>query len=76
MTLLEIELRLSDSLARQAEAEGLLTPEAIVDLIKNEIERRELVRQLFTAADRLAAPDMTPLTDSEVEAEVQAARQR
>lgn len=74
MTLLEIKLRLSDSLARQANAEGLLTPEAIVNLIQNEIERRQLVQQLFTAADGLAAIDTPPLTDIEVEAEVQAAR--
>ena len=74
MTFLEIKLRLSDNLARQAEAEGLLTPEAIANLIQDEIERRQLVDQLFTAADRLAALDVPPLTDSEVEAEIQAAR--
>jgi len=74
MTLLEIKLRLSDNLARQAEAEGLLTPEAIIDLIQNEIERRQLVKQLFSAADRLASLDVPPLTDIEIEAEIQAAR--
>ena len=70
MTFLEIKLRLSDNLARQAEAEGLLTPEAISNLIQDEIERRQLVDQLFTTADRLAALDVPPLTDSEVEAEI------
>lgn len=69
----ELKLTLPDSLAREAEASGLLTPEAIEALLREEIHRRR-VNQLFEAADRLANLDMPPLTESEVEAEIEAAR--
>lgn len=68
----ELKLILPDSLAREAEARGLLTPEAIEALLREEIRRRR-VSQLFEAADRLANLD-APLTESEVEAEIEAAR--
>jgi hypothetical protein len=70
---LEVKLDLPDSLAREAEANGLLTPDAIESLLRAEIRRRR-VNKLFNAADRLAALDM-PLTESEVEAEIAAVRQ-
>jgi post-segregation antitoxin (ccd killing protein) len=70
----ELKLTLPDNLAREAEASGLLTPEAIESLLREEIRRRR-VNQLFEAADRLANLDMPPLTETEVEAEIEAARQ-
>ena len=70
---MELKLKLSDSLAREAEAAGLLTPEAIERLVREEVRRRR-VDGLFEAADRLATLDMPPLTEAEVEAEIQAAR--
>jgi RecB family exonuclease len=69
----ELKLDLPDSLAREAEASGLLTPEAIEALLRAEIRRRR-VDKLFDAADRLAALD-APLTEAEVEAEIAAVRQ-
>ena len=69
----ELKLTLPDSLAREAEASGLLTPEAIETLLREEIRRRR-VNQLFETADRLANLDMPPLTESEIEAEIEAAR--
>ena len=69
----ELKLTLPDNLAREAEASGLLTPEAIEALLREEIRRRR-VNQLFSAADRLANLDVPPLTESEVEAEIEAAR--
>ena len=69
----ELKLTLPDSLAREAEASGLLTPKAIETLLREEIRRRR-VNQLFEAADRLANLDIPPLTESEVEAEIEAAR--
>jgi hypothetical protein len=71
---LEIMLDLPDSLAREAEANGLLAPAVIEDLLRAELRRRR-VEQLFDAADRLAALPLPPLTEAEVEAEIQAARQ-
>ena len=69
----EVELRLTlpDSLAREAEAKGLLTPQALESLLRAELQRGR-VSQLFQAADRLAM--LPPLTEAEVEAEIQAVR--
>ncbi len=74
MTSLELTLTFSDAVARQAEAEGLLSAEAVVQLIETELERRQQVQDLFAAADRLAALDRSPLSDAEVEAEIRAVR--
>ena len=70
----EILLTLPDSLAREAEASGLLKPEFIASLLKTELRRRK-VNKLFAAADRLADLD-APITDAEIEAEIAAARQQ
>jgi len=67
--MVQLDLKLPDSLAREAQAAGLLTPQAIEQLLREEIRRRR-VGQLFEAADRLAALDMPPLTEAEVEAEI------
>ena len=73
MSSLELKLDLPDKLAREAEASGLLTPEAIEALLRAEIRRRR-VNKLFDAADRMAALD-EPLTEAEVEAEIAAVRE-
>jgi hypothetical protein len=73
MSSIELKLDLPDSLASEARANGLLTPQAIESLLRAEIRRRRVDR-LFDAADRLAAMD-TPLSEGEVEAEIAAARQ-
>lgn len=73
MSTLELKLVLPDSLAREAEVSGLLTPESIEALLRAEIRRRR-VNKLFLAADRLAAVQ-TPLTEEEIEAEIAAVRQ-
>jgi hypothetical protein len=72
MSSIELKLDLPDSLAREAKANGLLTPEAIESQMRADIRRR--VDKLFDTADRLAALDM-PLSEAEVEAEIAAARQ-
>jgi len=68
---LELKLTLPDSLAREAEAKGLLTPQALESLLRAELQRGR-VNQLFQAAERLAT--LPPLTEAEVEAEIQAVR--
>ena len=70
---LEITLSLPDTVAREAEASGLLTAQNLEALIKTEIQRRR-VEQLFAAADRLAALPGAALTETEIEAEIEAAR--
>ncbi len=68
-----LTLVLPDGLAEEAERSGLLTSQAIEALIRAELRQRR-VQRLFEAADQLAALDMPPLTEAEVEAEIQAAR--
>jgi hypothetical protein len=70
---LELTLTLPASLAREAEAQGLLTPPMLEALLRAEVQRRR-VAHLFEAADRLAALPLAPLTETEVEAEIRAAR--
>lgn len=70
----ELKINLPDGLAREAEANGLLTPESIESLLREELKRRR-INGLFTAADRLANLQTPPLTEAEVEAEISAARQ-
>jgi hypothetical protein len=72
---LEIRLRLPGSIAREAEARGLLEPESLESLLREEIRRRRIDR-LFEAADRLGSVPLPPLTDAEVEAEIRAVRSR
>jgi hypothetical protein len=72
--MVQLDLKLPDSLAREAQAAGLLTPQAIEQLLREEIRRRR-VSQMFEAADRLAALDAPPLTEAEVETEIQAVRE-
>lgn len=73
MSSLELKLNLPDNLAREAEANGLLTPEAIEALLRSEIRRRH-VEKLFDDADRLADAG-APMTQAEVEVEIASARQ-
>ena len=73
MTQVELILTLPDALVREAEVAGLLRPEAIERLLREEVRRRR-VDQLFDTADRLAAVDLPMLTEAEVEAEIQAVR--
>ena len=70
----ELTLDLPDSVAREAEAGGLLTPAAVEALLRAELRRRR-VAQLADAMDRLAALPIPPLTEAEVEAEIQAVRE-
>jgi hypothetical protein len=75
MTTLHVQLTLPDRLAQEAEAGGLLKPEVLERLLQDEIRRRRAGRLLETV-DRLAALDLPPLTEAEVEAEIEAARQQ
>lgn len=73
MSSVELKLDLPDGLAREAEASGLLTAEALESLLRAEIRRRR-VNGLFEAADRLAGVDAPQLSEAEVEAEIDAVR--
>jgi hypothetical protein len=70
---LEIKLDLSEALAREAKNKGLLESPAVERMLRAELKRSR-VDQLFATADRLAAQGLPPLTETEVDAEIQAAR--
>jgi hypothetical protein len=70
---LELTLTLPASLAREAEAQGLLTSPMLEAMLRAEVRERR-VAQLFEAADQLRALPLVPLTEAEVEAEINAAR--
>jgi hypothetical protein len=65
---------LPENVAKEAKAIGLLQPEALERLFRDAI-RRSQREQLFNSADRLANQDSPPLTEAEVNAEIEAARQ-
>lgn len=73
MSSVELKITLPDQLAQEATTAGLLTPEAIERLLREEVRRRTVDR-LFEATGRLAAAGLPPLTDAEIEVEIQAAR--
>jgi hypothetical protein len=73
MTTLEVKLSLPDSLAKEAQAAGLLAPEEIEKLLREEIRRRA-VGELFEAMDRMAAVEGPPMTEDEIQAEIDAFR--
>jgi hypothetical protein len=74
MVNIDITLNLPTDLAREAEAQGLLTPEALQRLIDAEVTRRRSVEQLFKTMDQLAEIDLPPLSNDELNAEIKAAR--
>ena len=70
---LELKLDLSEALAQEAKSKGLLESPAVERMLRAELKRNR-VDQLFAAADRLAAQNLPPLTEAELEAEIQTAR--
>jgi hypothetical protein len=70
---INLTLTLPDSVAREAKDSGLLTAQSLEALLRDELRRRR-VNQLFAVADRLAALELPPLTEAEVDAEIQAVR--
>jgi hypothetical protein len=73
MTTLEVKLNLSDRLAREAQAAGLLTPQALAQLLKDAM-RRQAAQALLTGAARATRAGSKPLSMEEIQAEVNAVR--
>jgi hypothetical protein len=70
---LDVKLLLPDSVAKEARESGLLEPGSLEALLREELRRRRVDR-LFAAADRLVSVPAPPLTEEEVESEIQAVR--
>ena len=73
MTTLEVKLNLSDRLAREAQAAGLLTPQALAQLLKDAM-RKQAARALLDGAARAAKTGAKPMSMDEIQAEVGAVR--
>ena len=74
MTTLEVTLNLPDGLAKEAQDAGLLTPEAIEQMLKRELKRRA-GEQLLESARALQAVEPR-LTEAEIQAEIDVVRAR
>ncbi len=69
----EIKLSLPDKLATEAQQAGLLTSQAIEQLLREAV-RRKAVDELFQKMDELADANFPPMTMEEIQAEVDAVR--
>ena len=68
-----VEVKLTERLARDARKAGLLTTEAIEGLLREAIRKR--AAQAFLAVSgRVAAAGVVPMSEAEIQAEVNAVR--
>jgi hypothetical protein len=70
----ELIVKLPDDLAQRAREAGLLTDEAIEKLLRAAIAREQGIDELFAAMDRMAAVPDEPMSEDEIQAEIDAAR--
>jgi mRNA interferase MazF len=73
MTTLEVKFELPDRLAREAQAAGLLEPNALRELLLGAIQRRA-GQALLAGAARATQAGSKPLSMAEIQIEVNAAR--
>ena len=69
----ELKLTLPDALAREAREAGLLTAKAIEAMLRDAM-RRKAARAFLANAEPVAAAGIAPMTDEEIQAEVEAVR--
>ncbi|MEJ8853967.1 hypothetical protein WKW79_05275 [Variovorax robiniae] len=67
------QFNLPDALAQRARSEGLLSDAGIQRLLE-EAMRRQAGRRLMQVAERLHAAGIEPMSEEEIEAEIQASR--
>jgi hypothetical protein len=70
----EIQIELPDATVRAARDAGLLTSEALDRLLTDALKRRAAADALLTAASRVAAAGLAPMSMDEINAEVTAVR--
>ena len=73
MTTLQLKLNLPDRLARDAQAAGLLKPEALKRLLKDAM-RKQAARTLLDGAARASRIRPKPMSMDEIQVEVNAVR--
>ncbi|MEI8167092.1 MAG: hypothetical protein WCG26_11970 [Chloroflexales bacterium] len=74
MTLIDLTLNLPDDLANEATTQGLLTAPMIEQLLRTELTRRR-TEQFFGLLDQLAVAAKADLSETDLQAEIDAYRQ-
>lgn len=70
----ELKVTLPDRLAREAREAGLLKPTAIKRLLREAMRKRAAAREFLAVAERVAAAGVPPMTEDEIQAEIDAVR--
>lgn len=70
----KIQIEVADATAQAAQAAGLLTPQAMERLLTNALRKQQAADYLLAIADEIQAAGIAPMTDEEIQAEVNAAR--
>ncbi|KAB2842611.1 MAG: hypothetical protein HYZ17_08605 [Betaproteobacteria bacterium] len=73
MTTLDLKLTLPDQLAREAQAAGLLTPEAMEEMLRERLRKRA-GEQLLSMMQKLHDANTPPMSMDEIQEEVRAVR--
>ncbi len=74
-TMTRIQMDLPDAIAQDAQAAGLLTPQALERLLSNALARQRAADALLGLAGEVAAAGVAPMSMQEITAEVKAARE-
>ena len=69
-----VSVSLPNTLARQARERGLLKPGNLARLLRRELLCRQAGTELLAVAGRVAAAGIAPMTESEIQAEVEVVR--
>lgn len=68
-----VEIKLPDSVAQEAKKAGLLD-EPVVERVFREALRKQAVGELFAALDEIQALKLPPMSEEEIQAEIDAVR--
>ena len=69
----KVQINLPDQLAQEAQSAGLLTPEGLERMLREQLKARK-TDELFAAMDRMAAIDEAAMTPEEIAKELHAMR--
>ena len=69
----KLTVKLPDELAKQIRAAGLLDAAAVERLFREAL-RKQAAGELFSALDEIEAAKLPPMTEEEIQAEIDAAR--
>lgn len=69
----KVQINLPDQLAQEAQRAGLLTPEQLERMLREQLKARK-TDELFAAMDRMAAVDEPAMTPEEIAEELHAMR--